>query len=323
MILLSMLPAVTIGRAFPGVAGMPKPRWGGLAALFRGVRSHMPPRGSARSVERVTDSPLPPRTGRDRDGRGRGLVSLVGAGPGASDLITLRGLRCLQQADVVFYDRLVDPALLDFTRAGAECVHVGKAPGATAWPQGRINDVIVAAARQGRRVVRLKCGDPGIFARGAEEGAACDAAGVAWEIVPGVTAASAAAAEIGTFLTERGRYDSLVLTTGQSRPGDPAPDWGRLVRPGTTLALYMAVAAASEIERGLIAGGAPATATVEIVSRAGTPEVTSFRTTLGRLGETVRLRDVKNPAILLVRLPKHADETAEVMAASPRVASAG
>lgn len=252
-----------------------------------------------------------------------GFVSLVGAGPGARDLITLRGVQRLQEADVIFYDRLVDPGLLELARRDAERVHVGKTPGASGWPQERINGVILAAARQGRRVVRLKCGDPGIFARGAEEGAACDAAGIPWEIVPGVTAASAAAADIGGFLTERGRYDSLVITTGQSRPGDPAPDWGSLVRPGTTLAIYMGVAAAAEIERGLIAGGAPATAIVEIVSRAGTAAVATHEATLGRLAETVRAEGVENPAILLVRLPKSPARKAVEAATSRGLAPAG
>jgi uroporphyrin-III C-methyltransferase/precorrin-2 dehydrogenase/sirohydrochlorin ferrochelatase len=235
----------------------------------------------------------------------RGFVSLVGAGPGARDLITLRGVRRLQQADVVFYDRLVDPELLDLARGNAERVCVGKAPGGVAWPQERINAVVLAAARAGKRVVRLKCGDPGIFARGAEEAAACDAAGVPWEIVPGVTAASAAA-EIGVFLTERRRYDSLVLTTGVTRPGDPPPDWARLVRPGTTLALYMAVAAAPEIAAALLAAGAAPRSPVEIVAEAGTPRARAWSTTLGQLAATVAAERVRNPAVILVRLAKPA-----------------
>ena len=205
---------------------------------------------------------------------------------------------------MIFYDRLVDPDLLELARRDAERVYVGKAPGATAWPQDRINGVIVAAARAGKRVVRLKCGDPGIFARGAEEAAACDAAGVAWEIVPGVTAASAAAAEIGGFLTERGSYDSLVLTTGATRPDDPAPDWASLVRPGTTIAIYMGVAAAPQIREALLRAGASRVSPVQIVSEAGSPQAQSWSTTLGKLAEVVARVKVPNPAILFVRLPK-------------------
>lgn len=233
-----------------------------------------------------------------------GFVSLVGAGPGARDLITLRGVQRLQEADVIFYDRLVDPDLLELARRDAERIYVGKTPGAHSWPQDRINGVILAAACAGKRVVRLKCGDPGIFARGAEEGAACDAAGIPWEIVPGVTAASAAAAEIGGFLTERGRYDSLVLTTGTARPGDPAPDWASLARPGTTLALYMGIAAAPEIRAALLSAGAPAASIVEIVAEAGTPRTRHCTTTLGALAETVAAETIPNPAIIFIRLPK-------------------
>ena len=243
-----------------------------------------------------------------------GFVSLVGAGPGARDLITLRGVQRLQEADVIFYDRLVDPELLELARRDAERVYVGKAPGATSWPQDRINGVITAAARAGKRVVRLKCGDPGIFARGAEEAEACDAAGVPWEIVPGVTAAAAAAAELGGFLTERGRYDSLVLTTGVSRPGDPAPDWASLVRPGTTIALYMGVGAAAKIRDSLLAAGAPAGSRVEIVAHAGTARSRIWRSTLSGLVETVTTEQVENPAIMLVRLPKENRALARVAA---------
>ncbi len=146
-------------------------------------------------------------------------VALVGAGPGSKDLITLRGVQRLQEADVIFYDRLVDPEILDLARRDAERVYVGKSPGCHHWPQDKICRVIVSAALQGKRVVRLKCGDPGVFARGKEEADALAEAGIACEIVPGITAASAASAALGGFLTERGACDTLVLATGQSELG--------------------------------------------------------------------------------------------------------
>lgn len=263
-------------------------------------------RAHARGAEREAARILKDAIAAGGAGEAGGFVSLVGAGPGARDLITLRGAQRLQEADVIFHDRLVEPDLLELARRDAERVFVGKAPGAVSWPQERINGVIVAAARAGKRVVRLKCGDPGVFARGAEEAAACDAAGVPWEIVPGVTAASAAAAEVGGFLTERGAYDSLVLTTGAARPGDAAPDWASLARPGVTLAVYMGVAAAGEIRAALLAAGAPAATLVEIVAEASTPRARTWRTTLGDLAETVAAEAVASPAILLVRLPKAA-----------------
>ncbi len=270
------------------------------AWVFTGVPRQAHARGAEREAARVFKQAI----AQGEAGDSGGFVSLVGAGPGARDLITLRGVQRLQEADVIYYDRLIDPDLLELARRDAERIYVGKAPGAHSWPQDRINGVILAAARAGKRVVRLKCGDPGIFARGAEEGAACEAAGIPWEIVPGVTAASAAAAEIGGFLTERGLYDSLVLTTGAARPGDPAPDWASLARPGTTLALYMAVAAAPDIRASLLAAGAPAGSLVEIISASGTPGMRHWRTTLGELDRTVSDETISNPAIMLVRLPK-------------------
>ncbi|MGJ8611128.1 MAG: siroheme synthase CysG, partial [Octadecabacter sp.] len=169
---------------------------------------------------------------------GVGSVSLVGAGPGAKDLITLRGVQRLQEADVIYYDRLIDPEVLDLARRDAERVYVGKAPGCHHWPQDKISDVIVAAARQGKRVVRLKCGDPGVFARGQEEADALAAAGIAYEVVPGVTAASGASAALGGFLTERGTCDTLVLTTGQTAQDQTNHNWQATLRPGTRIAIY-------------------------------------------------------------------------------------
>lgn len=301
-----------------------EPRLGDLAALAGRLRDEVaarvapdrrrafwswafsgaPRRAHARGAEREAARLLKDAIATGDAGAAHGSVALVGAGPGARDLITLRGVQRLQEADVVFYDRLVDPDLLELARRDAERVCVGKAPGAHAWPQERINGVIVAAARQGRRVVRLKCGDPGIFARGAEEADACTAAGIAWEIVPGVTAASAAAAHIGGFLTERGLYDSLVLTTGTPRTGEPAPDWASLVRPGTTLAIYMGVSTAPEIAATLRDAGAPPDSVVQIVSEASTPRARSWTTTLDALPRTMAEEAVPNPAMVLIRLPK-------------------
>lgn len=277
----------------------PKRRRAFWAWAFAGTPRQAHARGAEREAARLLKAAIV--TGAA--GASTGSVALVGAGPGARDLITLRGVQRLQEADVIFYDRLVDPDLLELARRDAERVYVGKAPGSHGWPQDRINGVLVAAARQGKRVVRLKCGDPGIFARGAEEAAACDAAGIQCEIVPGVTAASAAAAAIGGFLTERGAYDSLVLTTGASRPGDPDPDWASLARPGTTIAVYMGVAAAPRLCEGLLRGGAQPSSRVEIISKAGTPQVRSWTTTLDALATVVVAERVPSPAILVVRLP--------------------
>ena len=234
----------------------------------------------------------------------KGHIALVGAGPGARDLLTLRAVQRMQQADVIFYDRLVDPEVLELARRDADRVYVGKDVGACAWPQDKIDRLIVAEAAQGRRVVRLKSGDPSIFGRATEELDAARAAGIEVEIVPGITAASAAAASIGQSLTERGETDSFVIATGTCRPGDAGPDVTTLVRPGTTMAFYMGVDKADDIEAGLLAGGAPAACPVDIVASASTGKERHVRTTLGRLAATVREDAIASPAVLMVRYPK-------------------
>lgn len=236
--------------------------------------------------------------------RKTGHIALVGAGPGAKDLLTLRALSRIQTADVVLFDRLVEPEIVDLARDGAERIYVGKEVGRCAWPQGRIDRLIVAKAKLGLRVVRLKSGDPSVFGRACEEITAARAAGIEIEIVPGVTAASAAAASIGRPLTERGETDSFVLTTGTARPGDAAPDRARLAYPGTSMAFYMAVQRAGEVQADLMAAGAPAACPVDIVERASTPQERHFTTTLGQLSDTIANQGVTNPAILLIRYPK-------------------
>lgn len=234
----------------------------------------------------------------------RGMVSLVGAGPGAADLITLRGAQRLQEADVIFYDRLINPEVLELARRDAERVFVGKSPGACAWPQEKINRVIAAAALQGKRVVRLKSGDPGLFGRMGEEIAALDAADVAWEIVPGVTAASAAAAVVGRSLTERGEIDSVILTTGQVRDRDTPPDWSADLRPGMAMVLYMAVANAGPIQASLLAAGHPQDLPVDIVQDIGGAGERTITTELGSLAETIGQQGVANPAVIILKASK-------------------
>jgi uroporphyrin-III C-methyltransferase len=232
-----------------------------------------------------------------------GHVSLVGAGPGSADLITLRGLERLRRADAVFYDRLADPALLGHARRGAILTYVGKAPGCHAMPQDRINTLLVDAARRGLRVVRLKCGDPGIFARGAEEAAALDSAGIGWDIVPGVTAACAAAASARSFLTERGQTDRLILASGHHRAGASDLDWSGSAQPGTTLVCYMAVSTAAQTALGLLSAGWPAVSAVEIISQSQTAREQVLACRLDRLAFTISAHGIRNPAVLILRWP--------------------
>lgn len=229
-----------------------------------------------------------------------GRIDLVGAGPGARDLLTLRAVRRLQEADVIFYDRLVDPEVLELARRDASRVFAGKEAGAQSWPQERIDRAIVTEARKGRRVVRLKSGDPSIFGRATEEMEAARAAGIPCQIVPGITAASAASASLGRALTERGETDRLVIATGTCRPGDADPDWAAMLTPGTTLALYMAAGRAGEIAAQLGAAGLPGSIEVEIAASASTARENLRRCDLSSLGA----EPVEAPALLLLRRPK-------------------
>tara|TARA_R110002051_G_scaffold1609_1_gene8855 strand:- start:2164 stop:3543 length:1380 start_codon:yes stop_codon:yes gene_type:complete len=229
-----------------------------------------------------------------------GSVALVGAGPGAKDLITLRGVQRLQEADVIYYDRLIDPEILDLARRDAERVYVGKTPGCHHWPQDKISNVIVAAARQGKRVVRLKCGDPGIFARGKEEADALNAAGIAFEIVPGVTAASGASAALGGFLTERGACDTLVLATGQSETSKANYNWLGALRPGTRVAVYMGVAKADEIANSIMAAGLGAYVAIDIVASAQHSNQKIAHCAADRLVATIADQGITNPAVMFL-----------------------
>lgn len=232
-----------------------------------------------------------------------GAISLVGAGPGARDLLTLRAVERLQEADVIFYDRLVDAQVLELARRDAERVFVGKHVGAHSWPQDRINAVIVAEARKGRRVVRLKSGDPGVFGRAGEELSAARAAGIPVEIVPGITAACAAGAALGESLTERGQSDTLILSTGTGRAEDPFPDCTRFAGPGTTTALYMSVGQAPRISQALQAKGLSPDARVEICVEVSKPNQRFISALIRDMATELKAQGISGCAILLVRWP--------------------
>lgn len=233
-----------------------------------------------------------------------GHIALVGAGPGAADLLTLRALNRLREADVVFYDRLVEPEVVAQAGPRAERIFVGKEVGLHSWPQEKIDAAIVAAALQGRRVVRLKSGDPSVFGRACEEIEAARAAGIPVEIVPGVTAASAAAAQMLRPLTERGQTDRLVIATATCRPGDAPQGLAAALQPGTTLALYMAMHRLAEIRAELLAAGLPGETGIDIVSGAETRRAHHVATTLDALLDDVAASRIANPAIVFIRVAK-------------------
>jgi uroporphyrin-III C-methyltransferase/precorrin-2 dehydrogenase/sirohydrochlorin ferrochelatase len=182
-------------------------------------------------------------------------VWLVGAGPGDPELLTLKALRLLQHADVIVHDRLIGPRVLDYARRDADRIDVGKTPGRHAVPQDRINALLLRHARAGRRVVRLKGGDPFVFGRGGEERDFLLRHGIHVEVVPGITAAIGCAAAAGIPLTMRGDAQTLNIVTAHAENGDSQLDWPALARAGRTLCVYMGAAAAQRIAGQLMAHG--------------------------------------------------------------------
>ncbi len=226
-------------------------------------------------------------------------VFLVGAGPGDPDLLTLRALHALADADVVFYDELVTPAVLDRARRGAEQVFVGKRRGEAGIGQDEINRRLVAAARAGRRVVRLKGGDPFIFGRGGEELEYLRAAGVPVVVVPGVTAALGCAAEAGLPLTFRNEAGKLAFITAQRAEEAAAIDWSSLTDRQTTLVVYMGLASAAAVRDGLIAAGRDGETPAAVLARGTRPD---SQAAVGRLDELAALASEvgEGPAILVI-----------------------
>lgn len=217
----------------------------------------------------------------------RGYVWLVGGGPGAADLITLRGLKALQRAEVVLHDDLAGQELLEFCPAGTEFIYVGKRVGCHSAPQEEISSLLVQHARRGKRVVRLKGGDPSVFGRLGEELQALRAAGIPFEIVPGVTAACAAAAAAGISLTQRGVASAAVLATGHECTNKSMPplDWEALAQPGTTLCVYMGTRSLPALAARLVTTGHSPDTPLLVISNASRPNQTIRAGTLESAAE--------------------------------------
>ncbi|MBV8386336.1 MAG: uroporphyrinogen-III C-methyltransferase [Acidimicrobiia bacterium] len=212
-------------------------------------------------------------------------VYLVGAGPGDPDLLTVKGAEVLRRADVVVYDRLSVASLLDMAPPSAERIGVGKTPGHPSVPQEEINELLVARGREGKEVVRLKGGDPFVFARGGEEAQALLDAGVSFEVVPGITSAVGVPAYAGVPLTYRGKSTSFTVVTGHEDPwAATETDWEAVARVGGTIVILMGVATRAAIAERLIAGGLAADTPVAAVRWGTRPEQRTVRTTLGQLG---------------------------------------
>ena len=228
----------------------------------------------------------------------QGEVILVGAGPGDAGLLTLRGLQELQQADVVLFDQLVSADVLELVRRDAQRICTGKRAGCHSMPQEEINQLIVRLARKGQRVVRLKGGDPLIFGRGGEEMQAIRAAGIPYQVVPGITAASAATTYAGIPLTHREHAQNVMFMTGHRCDGNDAPDWQDLARHHQTLAIYMGTVKAAEISAQLIRHGRHASTPVAVISNATRADQ---KVRLGRLDQLATLAaEAERPALLVI-----------------------
>lgn len=230
----------------------------------------------------------------------RGTVSLVGAGPGDPELITLRGLDRLRRADVVLHDRLIAPSLLDEARTGATLVHVGKRAGNHTVPQREIERLLVAHARAGRYVVRLKGGDPFLFGRGGEEMTALLAAGIPCEVVPGVSSALAAPAAAGIPVTHRGLAGTVIIVTGHQAAEGGDADWKWLARCPGTLVILMGLERIEEIRDRLIAGGRSPREPAAAVASATMPEQHLVSAPLHLLPAAVRAAELCPPAVIVV-----------------------
>jgi uroporphyrin-III C-methyltransferase/precorrin-2 dehydrogenase/sirohydrochlorin ferrochelatase len=228
----------------------------------------------------------------------RGEAYLVGAGPGSPDLITIRGRQLLASADVVLFDRLVPPELLHYARRDAELISVGKTPHRPSITQKQLNRLLVRLVQSGKRVCRLKGGDPFVFGRGGEELEALAAAGLRFQVVPGVSAAQGCAAYAGIPLTLRGVAQAVLLTTGQTQ--DERRAALAEFRPGQTLALYMGVAQYAEIAAALIAHGHDPDTPAAVIESGTTPQQRVVRTALRDLGEAQAALAIRPPALLLV-----------------------
>lgn len=311
---LAQMIRADVDRLLPRSLG----RLANLATSYRGAAEKLLPRGVARRLfwraffkGDVADAVDAGEIGTARrhatrllkaavNDRVEGRVFLVGAGPGAEDLLTLRAHRLLMECDVIVHDALVPQAVIDMGRRDATRIPVGKRKGCHSKTQDEINDLLVALGREGKRVVRLKSGDPLVFGRAGEEMAALRAAGVAYEIVPGITSALAAAADFELPLTLRGVSSSLVFTTGHDLNGETLPDWARLALSGATVAVYMGRSNAALVAGRLIDAGLAQDTTVAVIENAGRNDSRLLHGTLDELPALQGRHELTGPVMVII-----------------------
>lgn len=230
----------------------------------------------------------------------KGEVYLVGAGPGDPDLLTFRALRLMQQADVVVYDRLVSAEILDLARRDAEKIYVGKQRDNHSLPQESINELLANLAKAGKRVVRLKGGDPFIFGRGGEEIETLMEQGISFQVVPGITAASGCATYAGIPLTHRDHAQSCTFVTGHLKDGSINLNWPQLAAPNQTIVIYMGLMGLEQICAALIAHGSPKDLPIALVQQGTTPQQRVITGTLATLPEKVVKEEIKAPTLIII-----------------------
>ena len=234
---------------------------------------------------------------------GHGKCTLVGAGPGDPELLTLKALKAIQAATVLLVDDLVSDEIVAFARPDARIVYVGKRGGCKSTPQEFIEKLMLMAVREGENVVRLKGGDPFIFGRGGEEVEHLQAAGIAVQVINGITAGLAAVSSLGVPLTHRQHAHGVVFVTGHAKPGDDGTDWRALAdtahKAKLTLVIYMGVSGAERIQRELLTG-LPATTPVAVIQNASLPTQRHITTTLGALADAIHQAGMASPSVIVV-----------------------